>query len=1493
MLIYSDFFRRYGLRKVGNLNAPVFNSLDKLQLPRESVYIFQPQSEIEDGPALDDLYLKAITRPIKMSHITELAAFRGNPRLQSVVLQNLIRKYHIKNKKYRLSRSYEDAVRDPMVPYVINTALMQRRYKYVRNIYTEYNKWYNSFYTMIAAIGKMATQSTRNIFIEVAMPEVLPNLGTLRMLEQADTGMFDKDEDTKGALGIEDYVLEPHNTLSDDLFQRLACEEFTFEVEGKRAVVRLGDEAHSLGLEAMSATLLRRMTGGSSFVIGELWKWLGSKRIDSIFTLLTGHYEKINLIFRVGQFWTVVNLGVLDSWRRTPEKEHIAIPLWTDEDVNPVPDPEPKYAEARLKGMMPKQMQIMFMHFLIKVFELKTPIVNPDEVVNQVSDVTANADGSAQALVDNPTATAPDQQVVNQTAPQDQLVDTGKEAEDASLDEKALDDMLTKLAEMSNAVSQAQAEAETTIVQPPKTPEQGILTVIDKLAEEGSISAAEYKRYQTMAESYKKIQITDHLGNDVSLAEFIQIPPDMLKLDNEPMVPDIETVPDKSMLKSSLEKMDREYVKKVLQRDVAGMVINLQKAGIVVTDYGVEKVEDISGAYMDYALRINPVEGMPSTLRFRLPAVDEDGVYRANGTKYRLRKQRGDLPIRKTGPDSVALTSYYGKVFVYRSNKRTANYGTWLTNALMAAGFDPTNTLVTEPNPNNAFDNKFVCPRLYSTLAMVFRNITINGWTWLLDHNARETLFGKDFLNEYEKDGTIAVAINGNGDKMLMDKLNGLYSISNGVVTELPSIEEQAGLILAKRPVEFSEVKLSGRKIPVGLVLAYYYGYDKLCQLLKVRPRIVGAGERLQLGIDEFPVLFADETHIFSRDDLVASMILGGLADLSDLLKVYSAHEFNKPGVYLNIILGTRGGAVRHIREMDLIDKLFVDPITLELLTEMKEPTDFRGLLVRASELLLQDHHPDEVDPAFMRIRGYERLAGAAYKEMVAAVKAHNSRANRSRYSIEMNPRAVWQTIASDPSVSIVEETNPIQNLKEVEAVTYNGVGGRSGRSMTKKTRIYHQNEMGTISESTVDSGDVGINIYTSANPTFTTVRGISTPQDPSEIEATSLMSTSALISPGSDRDDPKRVNFIGIQQRHVVPCVGYTQAAVRTGYEQVIGHRTGDLFCTTAKQAGKVISVSEEGIIVEFEDGTRKGIELGTRYGKVSDIHVPHNVITKLQVGEKFSAGDVLAFNEGFFEEDLFNPNQVVMKSGVLVNVVLMEAPVTLEDSSAISKETAALLTSKLTKVKQVVVDFSQQLHRVQKQGATLSEEDILCIIEDSITSDNKLFDEESLETLKLLGSHTPKAKTHGVLDRIEVYYHGDKEDMSSTLRQLADFSDRQLGKRLTSAGKKRFTGSVDDGYRVNGDPLMLDTACIKFYITGDVPAGVGDKGVFANQMKTVFGEVLPMDVATESGEKIGAIFGQKSIDDRIVNSPELIGTTTVLLELIGKKAAEMYFKK
>jgi hypothetical protein len=1237
----------------------------------------------------------------------------------------------------------------------------------------------------------------------------------------------------------------------------------------------------------ISQKIIKIFNTPESLTILELWKWFGIERGESMISNIPiEQLDKVNLIFQESGVWFAMNLGRMNRWRIATKDELEANP-----DLN-------------TKGIDAKQLQRRFLRLMMALTHARTVATNevPTDKIVEGDNVVVKQD---IIIPDNKTTgTIVNVKTTNVELPEEVLHDE-KIDETITHDddmEKQLDADLTELENISKAhVGPIDDEGNRVepepVINEVATLEDGILRTCNILADNGLLSAAEYRRYIELSKTYKTILAPN--GKE-TLDKFIVIKPELLSIDSTHVSPDIATVLDKTMLKSSLIDFDQKYIKEVLHRDVAGMVMSVQNAGIAVTSYESERIENVMGSFDSYTIKVKPVDGLASTLRFELPVLDDDGIYQANGSKYRMRKQKGDFPIHKISPMAVALTSYYGKTFVTRNSKHTNDYGQWLRNIIMAKGIANDDTNVTSMYPTNVFDNLIIVPKLYSTIAMGFRGFTVKSasdskvFVLSFDYAKREEFFGLEALKSYEKDGAVIVGrLSGNNDAYLvMGKDSELYIGQNNTLVDYSTIEELLGIDSEKAPVEFAELRVMGKTIPIGIILGYELGLSRLMKLLNVNPRRVHAGTRVNLEPHEISIVFSDETLVFSNDDKKASIILAGFNEYHKVLRGFSVYEFDKRAVYLNV-LESNGIGARYLRELDLLYQMFIDPITRDLLLEMKEPTTFHGLLIRSCELLLTDQHPDELDPAFMRIKGYERLAGAVYSEVVKSIRAHNGRIGKSKQPIDLNPYAVWMNIRTDPSVALVSDINPIQNLKEVEAVTFAGTGGRGSRSMTKHTRIYHKNDMGTMSESTVDSSDVAINTFTSADPQFTSLRGISKRYEIGKTGATALFSTTALMSPCSDMDDPKRVNFASIQASHVVSCNGYGQAAVRTGYEQVIAHRTSDLFALTAKKDGKVTDVTDSGIIVEYADGETKGYEIGRRFGNAAGLVIPHSVVSNVKVGQKFKEGDLLSYNDGFFEKDMLNPNSVVWKSGVTVKTALMESNATLEDSSAISSKIANLLTTKTTKVKDIVITFDQSVHKLVKEGTNVETEDILCIIEDAITANAELFDTESLDTLRILSSQTPQAKTKGVIERIEVYYHGDKEDMSESLRTLVTSSDQRLGKRNKTMGKKAFTGAVDKDFRVDGDPLALDTANIRIYITGDVAAGIGDKAVFCNQMKTIFGEIFNQKVVSEGGTEIDAIFGYESINARIVNSPLLIGTTTTLLDIIGHKAVALYFDK
>jgi hypothetical protein len=123
-----------------------------------------------------------------------------------------------------------------------------------------------------------------------------------------------------------------------------------------------------------------------------------------------------------------------------------------------------------------------------------------------------------------------------------------------------------------------------------------------------------------------------------------------------------------------------------------------------------------------------------------------------------------------------------------------------------------------------------------------------------------------------------------------------------------------------------------------------------------------------------------------------------------------------------------------------------------------------------------------------------------------------------------------------------------------------------------------------------------------------------------------------------------------------------------------------------------------------------------------------------------------------------------------------------------------------------------------------------------------------------------------------------------------LVEAGDKELKARALASASPVFTGQVDGGFRIDNNPLPLDAIAVRIFITSRIPSNTGDKGVFANQMKSVHGAVMETPPRTEDGETIDAVFGMRSIEARIVESPLIMGTTAYLLHIGRKKAAALY---
>ncbi len=1202
------------------------------------------------------------------------------------------------------------------------------------------------------------------------------------------------------------------------------------------------------------AMLVRALQGPDEWMVYELWKWLDpEERANSIFNRIDPkNYGKVRLVIQDAGRFMCLDLGLLHDWTLRPDSDNTQ--------------------RVRVK---PVDMQKRLLRGFMGLMQNRAPIVL-DENTGDVDQTAMDAQLEQTASTDN---VAESSSVTNRV---EQIL--------AELDED-MEQLNINDAERTSLQENATASAELTpgdipaSFDLPRTVEDTVLAQANALDNMGVLAPSEYRKVIKLLEKNKALK--NPFGGDTTLTDFGAVRPEETLLTNVTQLPDSKTMIDKSMRDASLKDFDTRYIEGFLRRDTVGMVTAMQKAGLIISDYQVEVEENVLGKYELHSVRFSPLTGLPTTLRFKLPVPDASGKIKSGGTEYRYRKQRVDLPIRKISASRVSLSSYYGKSFVSRSERVTYDYGKWLQRELMMLIMGE-NPAVTNVKTGDVFDRTCTGPRAYTALSERYRAFTFKGIEFVFDWSQQNAVFGEEAVASAK---TMGLTLCGKqGDTLYgLDENNTLYTVEPGNSTPVDSFEVFLGIEASRAPLEFTECRIFGKNIPTGVILAYYFGLQKLIQMLGASVRRVNAGQRLNLQPNEWSIAFEDETLIFNRDDKLATLILSGFRSVEKSTKRYSVYAFDKPAVYLNV-LEQQGLTVRYLRELDHLDKLFVDPITERVLKRMGEPTTYRGLIKRASEMLLLDEHPRMLDARYMRCRGMERIAGGVYTEMVQAVREHSASAGRANAHLKMNVYSVWKRVMQDPAMTQVKDINPINDLKEIEAVTYAGVGGRTGRSMTRSSRYFDPTDMGITSEATSDSKDVAINTYTTASPRFDSLEG--TVKEPlyAETPISSLLSTSALVSPFSTSDDGKRTNFVSVQHSHGIPCDNYVVSPVRTGFEETIAHKVGEGFASTARLNGKVVKIRNNGIVVEYADGSIQGYEIGRRFGNVSGMTIPHDLTTSFKEGDTFQAGDVLTYHKGFFKPDRFNPKQVRWMNGTVCKVALLESRQTHEDACSLSRKFADTFGTRMTAVKRIVVNFDQHVHNLVKTGDHVTYSDTLCMIEDSVGTDTSLFTDATLNTLKALSGQSPRAKVTGVVDHVEVFYHGDKEDMSESLRTLADASDRRMADRRRSAGKTAFTGQVDEGYRIEGEPLLLDTAVIVIYITHGVGAGVGDKFVFGNQLKTVASEVMDYSVTTQSGQEIDAIFGAKSIFDRIVASPFLIGTTTTLLGVIGKNTAKIF---
>lgn len=1449
----KQFTLEYGIRNYVYLINPSLSRIENVALPRFSYYYYlEPDSDIE-FPDRSMRMFNAIPRNKKVAiyNVDDLTRKEGIVSILDKKVPIKIKRWHLEHlKTFKRVDLLDTAFKDANNIGLINYNAIKHMYRYKENLYTPGFKFNNLYGTLVDTLNKALTLDLEiNHIVPIKIPNIIPSY----------------------------YVINKLINYNELKFNRIVTDYH-----------------------------LR-------FII-EIFKWLhtDTKEKSLLSPIAEEKSNQIYLELSYKGFVTYLNLSILKSLSKNSKLES-KVKL-SEEKIQKLfilaLFKIQKNVEAILKGELNEEGEPITSSPMTTIGDSEsetTPSENVTKVEDEESEVETNEDEEKEVINKVPTQKEDTQkkyEVKGVNKLDTQLDDTYIKNFDSTLDEEL------KLLEENARLTDSFFEEDVLKDETTNETEEGFHTQysveelqasledtnLEKELEEFKKKAKEFKSYsmtelkalEKLYEKRKALKSPYDPNTPIDFYTNIQEEDKVITKEETKLPVAIKHI-EPTYAEEKINIFDKKYIEKVMKKDIVACIKHLENTGIIISDYQVEPIKDASGNYEIHRLSIKPLDGKESTITFKIPSVDDEGEMIVTGVKIRLRKQRTDLPIRKISETVVALTSSYGKLFINRVEKKAYNPYRQLHEAI-EKDYLGDKKQITDLVPGNAFDNHRKFPNVLSYLSHYFKEVHFREFVLVLDLDRLKSYFKEEVLAPYLEKGTQYPCGYWKEDNglLLMDDNENLYKIDR----ELGNFFELIGYDKAKEVKNFSQIKVLGDDLALGVAISYLIGLSKLVALRGISYKILEPLERYSASINSVILRFENKKLVLenlSKEDL---LLFSGWSYFKDSIKNYPLESFDSKNVYLNI-LEDRGYSLKHLNELELLRSLFLDPITKDVLESIHEPTQFIPLLLRANELLKDFSYPDQNDPRYSRIRGYDRVPSLIYKSLAESIRSYKLGYNRSN-KIELDPYKVWNTITMDNTKKLSEDINPILDLKEKEIVTLTGSDGLSKGAIPKFLRRYHEEDMGLISEATVDSSDVAVNSYLTPFAKLKDVRGLIDSNDKDYLEhPEKIFSTSVLLAPMTEYDDPKRINFINIQNGHIIFSHGYRQPILRTGYEYVVPFRVGKLYCIIAEDDGVLKEHTHKKITVQYSNMNKEvSYPIGVRYGQMEGTIYPHELICELKVGEKFKKGDYLAYNKNFFEKDWLDPKRLVLKFHRNVTTALAMTNEVFEDSSAISARISKEMTTEVIKDLHFFIDFKKNIINLVPIGKAVKPNDILFTLIDE-GSDYTNLSQSTIELLQSIGSLSPRAKVDGIIDHYDIKYNGELSDMSPTLRKLAKMLDDKVREESKGTHYEIKNNRVGSDYRIDNINLNVDQLVLTIYIRVKINQAIGDKGVFANQMKSVISEVFHDEVYSESGEMIDAFFSYKGILNRIILSPILIGTTNRLIRHASRLAAQAYFGK
>ena len=914
---------------------------------------------------------------------------------------------------------------------------------------------------------------------------------------------------------------------------------------------------------------------------------------------------------------------------------------------------------------------------------------------------------------------------------------------------------------------------------------------------------------------------------------------------------------------------------------------------IVVRDIKVTDTSTSEDRISTYEVAMEDYRGVRYNIKLDIPIM-EDNRFLLRGNYKSIQTQFFNMPIIKTDLGTCQLISNYKKIFLYRFNDSRGRSLPAVAKLVKAANKYTGNKIKFITGNNTKVCAKYQLPIDYIDLAGTFSRIETKDWIVYFNQDEIRNLYdieeGKGFPFAYNKK---LKAVEYYPPEIVDPFINMLVL---NILEICPEFSDLYATMTRPTACAYSRASIMNSKIPLIIVCAYHIGLRATMDRAGIKYTLEEKlTKEIRADINKDWIKFEDGYVVYDVN-YESSMLMNGLKGCSTDL--YKLEDIDTKNMYVEF-LDDYGGRIKAYG-LDNFYDLFVDPMIKESLEYYHLSTNYIDILLYGNAMLNDNKFIKHTNTASRRMRRYQLIAVYTYLVLSQAYGSYANQLKHSRRSAEFNVKqsAVIDAFLTDTITSDDSCINALRDVETTNSVTTKGPSGMNAdRAYSLDKRGYDGSMLNVLGMSTGFAGNVGITRQTTINANITADGYVKQGDtDPDNMnDANTLTTTEAIIPMASTHDDPMRTAMSFIQtSKHSVRTEDSDPLLVTSGADEVMPYMTTNKFAYKAAKRGKVLEVTDEYILVEYEDGKKEYINLGETIEKNSDggYYVPLKLdkADNIKPGMKFDKDTILAYDKLSFSNSLGESDNLAYNVGKLAKVAILNTDEGFEDSGIISSSLAKKLATRVILKYDVVLDKDTTLVSIAKVGDHIEASDNLLVYQDAFDDEdaNEIMASLNDGDLSELGKRKLKSEVTGELKGIKVYRTVELNDLSPSLKKFVSAYEKPLKERANYLKEQ----GINPATKVAAHYVLpatgklkkaQDAILIEFYVEYLDTVGIGDKVVYNAANKAVEKSVMPEGLepytAYRPNEKIDAMVADQSISKRLVSSSYVYGSLQKLM--------------